>query len=372
MPMSCSTQRLGLLLVVLVSALTACSDQAPPATTETVRAIRTIIVTEPASGKIRRFSGVVEATDMSGISFEVPGNVRQVKVDVGERVTKGQVLAVLDERTYRLKVETAQAAVGRADVERKDTRAYLQRLQELAARSRGAISVRRVEQAQAKFDGARQNLSYNTSRLNLARADLERTVLSAPFDGVIAKRHVDPFQEVARGERMFDLFMEGEGTMQAAVSIPESEIDQIYLGLPGGIRFPAIPGQVFHGIVTEISKVAGAANAFSVKVTIVTDAENQRIRPGITAEVTLQLGDEKADRAYLIPVEALSPRSTGSGNDVFVFDSETSTIKRTAIKDGGIRNSNIIVNEGLKAGDIIAVAGVSFLRDGQKVRLMEQ
>ena len=371
MQMSCSTQRLGLMpLVVLVSTLTACSEQAPPPTIETVRAIRTITVTEPASGKMRRFSGVVEAADTSSISFEVPGNVRQVKVDVGGRVSKGQVLAVLDEQTYRLNVEAAQAAVRRAEVERTDARAYLGRLQDLAARASGAISVRRVEQAQAKFDGARQNLSYNISRLNLARRDLERTVLSAPFDGVIAKRHVDPFQEVARGERMFDLFM--EGAMQAAISIPESEINQIYLGLPGEIRFPAIPEQIHKGIVTEISKAAGAANAFPVKVTIEADAENLRIRPGITAEVTLLLGDEEGDGAYLIPVGALSPGGTESGNDVFVFDPETSTVKRTAIEDGGIRDSNIIVNKGLKIGDIIVVAGVSFLRDGQKVRLMEQ
>jgi multidrug efflux pump subunit AcrA (membrane-fusion protein) len=59
-------------------------------------------------------------------------------------------------------------------------------------------------------------------------------------------------------------------------------------------------------------------------------------------------------------------------NYVFVFDAESSTVRRTAIEDDGIRDSNIVVSSGLKAGDIIAVAGVSFLQDGQKVRLMEQ
>ena len=88
-------QRLGVLsLVVLVSALTACKDQPPPPI-ETVRAIRTITLSEPASGRMRRFSGVVEAADTSSVSFEVPGNVREVKVDVGEQISEGQVLAVL-------------------------------------------------------------------------------------------------------------------------------------------------------------------------------------------------------------------------------------------------------------------------------------
>jgi multidrug efflux system membrane fusion protein len=370
MSISCSTKRSGvLLLLVLVSVLAACTEQAPPPV-ETVRAIRTIIVTEPASGKMRRFSGVVEAADTSSISFEVPGNVQEVNVDVGESVSRGQVLAALDERTYKLNVEAAQAAVGGAEVELADARNDLARLQRLAAQDRGAISMRSLEQAEATYNGALQNLSYNNTRLNLTKRDLERTSLLAPFDGIIAKRHVDPFQEVARGERMFDLFI--EGAMQAAISIPESEIGQVYLGLTGNISFPAISEQVHKGIVTEVSKVAGAANAFPIRIAIDADAGSERIRPGITAEVILLLGDEQGDKAYLIPVGALSPGGQESGNHVFVFDPDTSSVKRTAIEDGGIRGSNIIVTSGLKAGDIIAVAGVSFLRDGQKVRLIEQ
>ena len=355
-----------MLLLVLGGVLTACSEEPPPLV-ETVRAIRTITVTEPASGKMRRFSGVVEAADTSSISFEVPGNVQEVKAEVGARILKGQVLAVLDEKNYQLNVTAAEAAAGRAEVELADAQRDLARLRRIAAEDRGAISERALEQAQATLEGARQNLSYNMSRLNLARRDLERTVLRAPFDGVIAERHVDPFQEVARGERMFDLFM--EGAMQVAISIPESEIDRIYLGLTGEIRFPAISQQVHMGIVSEISKVAGAANAFPIKMAIRADGVNARIRRGITAEVTLLLSDEEEQGGYLIPLSAVV-FGGDAGNHVFTFDPETMTTRKTVIEHGGIRDSNIIVTRGLKAGDVIATAGVSFLRDGQKVRLM--
>jgi RND family efflux transporter MFP subunit len=360
-----ATQRLGVLsLVVLVSTLTACSEQPPPPT-ETVRAIRTITVTEPASGRVRRFSGVVEAAVTSSVSFEVPGNVQEVNVDVGEKISKGQVLALLDERTFKLNVEAAQADVGRAEVELRDALNELERFQRIADQDRGAVSQRSLDQAEANYGSARNNLSYNTSRLNLAKRDLEKTVLRSPFDGVVAKRFVDPFQQVALGQKVFDL--NREGAMEAAISIPESEIKKIYLGLPGEIRFPAIPEQVYKGTVTEISKVAGGANTFPVKVTI--EADSPRIRPGITAEVTLLLANEQGETAYLIPIGALAPGGSESRGYVFVFDAETSTVKKTAIEYGDIRYSNIVVNKGLKAGDIIAVAGVSFLRDGQKVRL---
>ena len=368
MTMSRSSQQTRVLpLVVLFSALTACSEPPPPPV-ETVRAIRTVTVFEPASGKMRRFSGVVEAADTSNISFEVPGNVQDVKVAVGESVSKGQVLAVLDERTYKLNVEAAEAGVASAEVALGDARRDLERQQRIAAQDRGAITERSLEQSEAAYASARQNLSYSTSRLNLAKRDLERTTLYAPFDGTIAERHVEPFQEINRGQKMFVLYV--QGVMEAAISIPESEIDQVYLGLPAGVRFPAIAGQVHKGIVSEISTVAGAANAFPVKVTI--EADNARIRPGITAEVMLLLGGDQGDESYLIPVGALSPGSGDAGNYVFVYDAETSTLRRAAIEDGGIRDSDVVVTSGLQAGDIIAVAGVSFLRDGQKVRLMEQ
>ncbi len=370
MMMSCSKQRFQMLCAVfLMSALMACHDEPPPPT-ETVRAISTITVVEPASGKSRRFSGVVESAESSSISFEVPGNIQKINVNVGDRISQGQILAVLDKKTFELNVEAARASVGQAEVNLRDAQVDLERLQRIAAQDPGATSKRALDQAETRYNSIRQELSYANSRLNLATRDLERTVLLAPFDGVVAERHEDAFQEVSRGQKVFDLNV--EGAMEAAVSIPESEIKMIYLGLPAKVQFPAIAGKVYPGIVTEISQVAGAANAFPIKVTIVADDEEGRIRPGITAEVTLVLGNEQGDRAYLIPVGALVPGSGESGGYVYVFDAETSTVKKTAIEDGGIRDDNIIVNKGLQAGDIVAVAGVSFLRDGQKVRLMDR
>ena len=184
----------------------------------------------------------------------------------------------------------------------------------------------------------------------------------------MTRRNVDPFQEINRGERLIDLH--AQGSMEAAVNIPEAEIKQIYLGLPGEITLSALPGRSFRGIVTEISDAAGAANAFPIKLTI--DASDSAIRPGLTAEVKLVLGADLEDAAYLVPITALLPGAGDAQGSVFVFDAATSTVKKTAITYGGISDNNIIIESGLSAGDIIATAGVSFLQDGQPVRLMNQ
>ena len=264
-----------LLTGLLSLSLFACS-QPPPPPTETIRSVRTITVSERASGKLRRYSGVVEAASTSSLSFEVPGNVREVLVEVGERISQGQVLARLDTRDFTLNVEAAQANMGQAEVNLADAEREYARLQSFVARDPGFVSRQAMDQARVNVDAAVQQVSYARTRLGMAERDLQRTDLLAPFDGVVTERQVDPFQEVSRGQKLFALHV--EGAMEAAVSIPESEIKMVYLGLPGDIQFPALRGESFPGIVTEISSAAGAANAFPIRLTI--QGDDPRIRPG--------------------------------------------------------------------------------------------
>ncbi len=352
--------------IMAMIAFTACRQEPPPPI-ESVRAIKTTVVNEIASGRIRKFSGVVEAADKSSVSFEVPGNVQEVRVNVGDKVSEGDVLAVLDKSTYELNVKAAEAALGRAQARLQNSRNDLERLRKIAKLDKGAVSEARLDNVSAQYASNKQQVEYRVSQLNLAKRDLEKTVLMAPFDGHIAERLVEPFYEVDRGQRLFDIYM--EGAMEAAVSIPESEIYGIYLGLPSEIRFPTIPEKVYEGNITEISKVAGSASAFPVKVTIEGDLE--KVRPGMTAEVTIMLAGDEAETSFLVPLIAVAAGDSNAKGYIFVFDQETSTVKKTPIESGGIRDNDVVVTKGVKAGDIIAIAGVSFLEDGQKVKLME-
>ncbi len=353
--------------MVVLSGLGGCRQDTPPPK-ERVRAIKTITVTERASGRIRKFSGVVEAADSSNISFEVAGNVQEVKVSRGDKVSEGQVLAVMDKRTFQLSVEAAEAALGRAKVQLADKRKDFDRFQRIAKMDPGAVSQASLDQSKAAYESAKKNVQYATSQLNLAKRDLEKTVLRAPFEGVIAERHIEPFQEVARGQKCFAVYM--QEAMEATFSVPETEIEGVHLGLPADIRFPVEPGKVFKGTVTEISSVAGKANAFPVKTTIL--SEDARIRPGLTAEVTIMLGGDREETAYLVPIAAISPGDQKARGYVFKFDAATSTVKRMPVEAQGVRDNDAVITEGVKAGDIIAIAGVSFLEDGQKVTLMGQ
>jgi len=358
---------LGMFLAIpFLFLMSACSQEAPKPT-ERIRAIKTITVAEKTSGPVRKFSGVVEAVDSSPIAFEVSGNVEEVRVKVGERMKKGQVLATLDKRTFRLDVQAAEAAVERAKVQLADKKNDLDRFQRISKMDAGAVSQSSLDKSKAAYDSALKNVKYARSQVKLAKRDLEKTILVAPFNGIIGEKYVDPFQEVKRGERLFILF--SEKAMEVFVQIPETVIRHIHLDLPAEIRFPTLPGRNYKGVVSEISSVAGTANAFPVKMVVV-DA-GDKIRPGMTAEVTLMLPGNDQKTGYLLPLSAIAKGGDASNEYVFIFDSKTSTVKKTPITGAGVRGNRVGVTEGVKAGDIVAVAGVSFLEDGQKVKLMK-
>ncbi len=353
-------------VLALAGLLLAACEQEQPEVVENIRAIKTITISERGSGQLRRFPGTVEAVDTSTISFEVAGNTREVNVNVGDRVTEGEVLATLDDKPFQLNVEGAEAELGRAKAQlaEKDTEYVRQK----TLYEKDWVAKAAYDQALAARDSAANQVSYATSKLNLSRRDLEKTRLAAPFDGVIAAKYVDPFQEVARGEKVFEIY--AEGAMEVLLSVPETAIGQVHLGLPAEITFPSEQVSSVKGRVSEVGTVAAEANAFPVKVAL-TDAPDN-VLPGMTAEVSLILGEDDGSTSYLIPVSAIAAGNEPGKGYVFVFDPGTSTVKKTAVRGGGVQDNRVFIAEGIKPGDVVAVAGVSFLRDGQEVKLMSQ
>lgn len=355
-----------LLILSIYLMLFGCEEEtAPPI--ERIRAIKAITVTERAFGINRNFPGLVEAGDKASLSFEVSGNVNELRVKVGDPVKKGEVIATLDRRPFDLNVQAVEAEVKRVQVDLDNKKKNFQRLETISKLDAGAVSQKQLDQATAAYASAYNTLSYSKTQLNLSTRDLEKTNLSAPFDAVIAARHVEPFQEIKRGEPIYDIFM--EGAMEVVIDIPETVIGNIYLGLPAQIRFPKSPDRVYEGIVSEVSSTAGSASTFQVKVAV--KDTGGKIRPGMSAEVNLVLSSSVEETGFLVPFHAFAPGDKETASNIFVFDPKTSTVKKTQVEAQDSVDNNIVVTKGVKPGDIVAIAGVSYLRDGQKVKLME-
>ena len=195
-------------LLCISVALTACKEK--PEIIEVVRAIKTITVSEQATEKIRKFSGLVAAVDSSGLSFQVSGQVVSVEVDIGDRVQKGQVLAALDPEPYQLDVDAAKAELVKSKANVVNTKSEYERQKRVYEQGAGAKSD--LDSAEYNYRAARSAVNYQTSRLNLAERDLRKTTLRSPYEGAIAWRAVQPNEEVKVGQKVFEI--DAKGTME--------------------------------------------------------------------------------------------------------------------------------------------------------------
>ena len=331
-----------------------------------VRAIKTYTVTEVASGQTRKFSGQVYATDSASLSFHVSGNVKEMRVKQGDRVEKDQVLAVVDKQPYQLDVQSAEADLQKAQAKLTQARQEFERQEALF--KQGWVAKARLERVQEERDTSESQLDFARSKLNLSKRDLRLTELRAPYTGTISRKHIDAFVEVKTGQPVYDI--EAAGALEVRFDIPETIISRISLGMPATVKFPTAQGHILEARITEIGSAAGTANAFPIKAGL--DDPPPEIRSGMTAETTILLKQDVVDSGFLVPLAAIAPADQPEQGYAFIYDAVTQTVKKTLVKGKGGTGNFVAIHEGIKAGDVVAVAGVTFLEDGQQVKLMQQ
>lgn len=352
--------------VLIGLSVAACEEEISEAP-ERIRAIKSFSVVEAAGGDVRRYSGTVAAAGSSALGFAVGGTVKTIAVNRGDRVTKGQILATLDEENFKLDADAARAEVEAKRAELNQLNADLGRQTELFRK--GWVAKAALEKITAQQGSAEEGLNLARSRLGIAERDLVKTKLLAPFDGVISERTVDPFVEVKTGEKLFQI--DTEDALEVEFSVADSIISRVAIGTPVSISASIVPGCGCMGRVTEIGSSSTTGNAVPVKAAILTSPGG--LLPGMAVEAGVSLAGEARGNGLLLPLVAIAPGDAAGKGYVFKFDSESGTVKKTAIESGGSIDGNFVsIASGVEIGDIVAAAGVSLLRDGQRVTLMAQ
>lgn len=361
-----------LVLIIPVLLLIACNQAVEMVEDQPVRAVKTLVISEASKANSRQISGVVKTANESELSFRVGGRVASVNVKTGGSVTKGQVLATLEKREYQLALKEAQAnlASARADLEEK--REAFRRQQNL--KKKDFVSQAAVDKAQAAFQNTINSASIAQTRLKTAQNELEDTTLRAPFSGKIAKRLIDPFIEMSAGKTAFQL--QSKDGYKIEVLMPETLIRDVNYGDVVSVRFPTLKKIIAGGTITEIGAKAESGNAFPVRIQLAKTPAD--IRSGMTAQVTFNFGQASGASVYLIPVSALDLRVPEKVLDnpkeqakVFIFNEEKQIVEKRMVSIRDIRGNKLEVIEGLNTGDVLIVAGVPFLSEGQKVKLWE-
>lgn len=275
---------------------------------------------------------------------EVTGRITEIAFTEGQAVTKGTVLFRLDDSVARATLAQAQASLA-------FSRSDLQRAEELFRQGSGAGRAR--EQAQAK-------LLADDATAQLAKAQLDKLTLTAPFDGVVGLRKVSVGDVVQPGKDLVNL--EQIETLKLDFRVPELYLPAVRVGQALAITVDAFPGRRFQGEVYAIDPLLDVNGRALVIRARVPNAE-RTLRPGLFARVELTL--TVTPNAILVPEQAI----TSVGQDLFVFKIVDGRAKQTKVRIGHRRNAEVEIAEGLQPDDVIVVSGQIRVRDGVPVRV---
>lgn len=317
------------------------------------------------TGALVAFAGEVRAREETALSFRVGGKLVRRRVDVGDRVRAGDVLAELDPGDLQLQVQTLQAQLEAAEAQLARARADHARVAALAGDQ--LVSRSALDQQTATLRAAEGQVRAARAPRDLARSQTGYTALRAPRDGVISGRQAEAGQVVAAGQPVFALA--ADGGREVAFALPEADIRAFGAGQPVVIEPWSAPGLRLPGRIREIAPAADPqARTYAARATLDGDAA-QRVDLGQSARVYIpRAGDAGAIR---IPLTALHRGQRGEPV-VWVIDAvpagaKPAKARRVAVRTGPFTTDGVAVLSGLKPTDWVVLAGGHLLHEGQAV-----
>lgn len=350
---------IGLLLTLI-----ACGEDPGPAE-EKLRPVRYFMVDADSGARIRTFSGVSKSSTESRISFKVPGTVTEVPVQIGQRLSAGDLIAELDRATYDLQAQQAEAALVEAEANSRRAAANYERTKGLYANDNASLDD--LESARAGAESADAMVASAGKALDIARLNASYTRLTADTDCSIASLEVEVNENVASGQQV--ALVSCGDDFEVTMDLPESLIGTIAVGTETTIEFGAIPDARFAGEVSEVA-VASSVGSAGFPVVIRVLDQSPLLRSGLAADVTFLIDEGDDSNTFVLPVSAVVNGTDGR----YVFVAEPSgegeaVVRRKPVSLGELTQLGIEVVEGVQIGDRVVTAGITVIRDGQRVLL---
>ncbi len=354
-----------LTLVVMCAALSglaSCSREDAPAE-ERLRPVRYVQVSDDTLVRDRNFSGVSKSSRESRLSFKVAGTVTSVPVQIGQRLNAGDLIAQLDAASYSLQRQQAQATLVEAQANERNAIANYDRTKGLYANENASLND--LDQARAQAEAVRAQVASASKALEIARLNESYTRLLADDDCSIVSIDAEVNENVSSGQQVIAVSCGDE--FEVNLDLSESVIGSVDEDTPVSITFGAIPDTVFAGRVSEIA-VASAGNQAVFPVVIKIVEKHSALRSGLAADVTFQFDISAQGNGIVVPVAAIM--RSPSGTFVFIAEQDKDgqvVVTRRAVALGELSQSGVEVLDGLVAGDRVITAGLSVIREGQRV-----
>ena len=345
---------------LVVVFLPACGQDSPKEAGE-IRPVRTLVAEPRPIDDDRQAVGEIKPRQESDLGFRVSGKLISRIVEVGVAVKKGDLLARLDDQDFQNRLRSAEADIASAEAVLTEAQAAEGRLRQLLAtgtttRANYDAAVKNLRSAEARLDSAKAALA-------LAKDQLRYTELTADFDGIVTAIGAEPGQVINVGQMVVRLAAPGD--KDAVFSIAEAA----FRTRPANDKPEVIvtllsnPGLVAEGVVREISPVADpATRTYQVKVTLKNPPAEMRFGSSV-------VGRLKATTAPVVVLPGSALFDKGGKPAVWVFQPATGSVVLKPVVVARYETDRVVLSEGIEKGEIVVVAGVNRLREGQKVRL---
>ncbi|RJP72617.1 MAG: efflux RND transporter periplasmic adaptor subunit [Comamonadaceae bacterium] len=355
-----TTHAAALMAIPMAALLAACSPKAPPA--EVLRPVRTVELRYDAASEANRYAGTVRARHEVNEAFRVGGKVAQRKVEVGQTVREGDVIAIVEDTDYRLAVDAAQQAAAAAASQARQAEADHKRLDALKAD--GSVSESDDERARTAAATAQANAEAEAKKLDIARNRLKYTVLRASRTGVVTDLRFEVGQVVAEG--MPVLSIAGESEPEIVVDVPEDQV-ATFRKAQFKATLASAPDDAFEVVLRELAPQAAAqTRTYRARLK---PATARRLPLGATATL---LSERPVARSQVAAIPATAITQNNGQPAVWVVRSAkedaTATVELAGVKVNGFANEQVFVS-GLPAGTLVVTAGVQKMSPGLRVAL---
>ncbi len=353
-------QRLGPALCsgLLAAVLAGCSRPPPPP--EPLRAVRTQVVGADSAQLGREFAAEVRARTEQRLGFRVGGKLTAREAEPGQRVRAGQVLARLDPSDLRLAEQAAQAAVVAARASQELAAADLQRFQDL--HSQGFISATELDRRRSGLRAAQAQLDQALAQARAQGNQSDYALLKATAAGVVTGVDAEPGAVLAAGGPVLRLAL--DGPRDAVFAVPEDFVAELraVLGRRGALGVK--PWGSTTVLPATLRELAAAADPVTRTFLAKADLGPATLDLGRTA--TVLLAAPPLAGVHKLPLSAVMQREGRTA--VWLLDPAAMTVRAQPIEVAGAEGNTVLVNAGLKAGQVVVTAGVHTLSPGQKVR----
>ena len=355
------------LAVMVVVILAGCKEEVTKA--DPIRPVRVYEVSDHTENATRTFPGKVKATREASLAFRISGQIIRLDVKEGDYVEKGQLIAMLDQRDYQAAAADLRARLAGARSVLKEARLNIERNRQLLAQS--IIAQSAFDTAQSTFETSRAEVLSLEQSLRRAELNLQYTRLEAPFSGYIAKKTPSNHEYVQAKEPIVELA--DTSALDVVIDVPESVWISAFQTKTMNLatikaRFESLPNVLIPVRVKEYQTNANAeTQTYEVTMTMDNQAD-LGIQPGMTAEIVGSIEPGRTKKSVAVPFSSVTGED-GGDKYVWVLDNEN-TVSRREVEVGRIVNDMFRVESGLAAGDVIVTAGVNYLREGQKVKVL--